>query len=143
MNDQWHNLRPDGLATYRVWQHRLQFWLEWDRGTMNVRDLTIKFTAYAHYLASREWVREQTTLPALICVAPEIAQEQRIRRVASAVLAQTSGLMLATTTALLLAHHGPLAAIWQVSASQQHSSEGYARRLIFTVNTEMVDPRSL
>ena len=26
----------------------MRFWLEWDRGTMNVRDLAVKFTSYAH-----------------------------------------------------------------------------------------------
>jgi hypothetical protein len=28
-------------------QH-FHFWLEWDRGTMNVRDLAVKFSSYAH-----------------------------------------------------------------------------------------------
>jgi hypothetical protein len=50
----WYNLRPDALAEYRMWQQRTNFWLEWDRGSMNVRDLAIKFTSYAHYIASRE-----------------------------------------------------------------------------------------
>ena len=47
VGEQWYNLRPDALAEYRVGQQRLRFWLEWDRGTMNVRDLAIKFTSYA------------------------------------------------------------------------------------------------
>jgi hypothetical protein len=38
----------------------MRFWLKWDRGTMNVRDLTIKFTSYASYIDSREWEREHT-----------------------------------------------------------------------------------
>ena len=43
-----------------VWGHQqVRFWLEWDRGTMNVRDLAVKFTSYASYIASREWAREQ------------------------------------------------------------------------------------
>jgi hypothetical protein len=46
VGEQWYNLRPDALAEYRAGQKRMRFWLEWDRGTMNVRDLTIKFTSY-------------------------------------------------------------------------------------------------
>ena len=49
---------------------RRRFWLEWDRGTMNVRDLAVKFTSY---IASREFAREHSILPVLICVAPDIA----------------------------------------------------------------------
>jgi hypothetical protein len=47
VGEQWFNLRPDALAEYRVGTQRMRFWLEWDRGTMNVRDLVIKFTSYA------------------------------------------------------------------------------------------------
>ncbi len=78
VGEQWYNLRPDALAEYRVGQQHIRFWLEWDRGTMNVRDLIIKFTSYAYYIASREWARESSKLPLLICIAPDIAQERRI-----------------------------------------------------------------
>jgi protein involved in plasmid replication-relaxation len=54
MGEQWYNLKPDALVEYRLGHRRTCFWLEWDRGTMNVRDLEIKFTSYAHYIASRE-----------------------------------------------------------------------------------------
>ena len=47
----------------------MRFWLEWDRGTMHARDLTIKFTSYAHSIASRESARELSMLPLLICIA--------------------------------------------------------------------------
>jgi hypothetical protein len=47
-------MRPDALTEYRIWQQRMRFWLEWDLVTMNVRDLTIKFTSNAQYIASRE-----------------------------------------------------------------------------------------
>ncbi len=91
VNEQWYNLRPDALAAYTSGPRQVQFWLEWDRGTMNVRDLTVKFSAYAHYLASREWGRDHLTVPMLVCVAPDIAQEQRMMRVAQASLTQTQG----------------------------------------------------
>ena len=58
VGEQWYNLRPDALAAYRVGSQRVRFWLEWDRGTMNVHDLAVKFTSYEHYIASREWARE-------------------------------------------------------------------------------------
>jgi len=38
----------------------MRFWLEWDCGTMNVRDLAVKFTSYASYIATREWAREHS-----------------------------------------------------------------------------------
>jgi hypothetical protein len=48
INKQWYNLRPDVLAEYRAEERKICFWLEWDRGTMNVRDLITKCTAYTH-----------------------------------------------------------------------------------------------
>lgn len=120
VNEEWHNLRPDALAEYRSGERRIRFWLEWDRGTMNVRDLTTKSAAYVHYLASREWARERSPLPLLVCVTPEIAQEQRLVRVAQATLTQARGLLLWTTTSELLAEHRPLALIW-MQRSQHHS----------------------
>jgi hypothetical protein len=79
---------------------------------MNVRDLTIKFTSYAHYIASREWAREHSMLPVLICVAPDNAQERRVQRVAQDTLTQSAGLIVWTTTEALFNEHGPLSPIW-------------------------------
>ena len=104
--EQWYNLRPDALAEYRVGQQYLRFWLEWDRGTMNVLDLTIRFASYAHYLASREWAKECSMQPALVCVAPDIAQERRVQRVAQARLIQCTRLEVWTTTEVLFPEHG-------------------------------------
>ena len=88
VGEQWYNLRPDALAGYRKGgEQEVRFWLEWDRGTMNARDLAIKFASYAHYLASRKWVREFPYVPRLFCVVPEIAQERRVHRVARMELA--------------------------------------------------------
>ena len=112
VGEQWYNLRPDALAGYRVGSQQLRFWLEWDCGSMNVRDLAIKFTAYAHYITSREWARERSLLPTLFCVVPDIAQERRMHRVAQASLRQSRGLVIRTTTTMQLADRGPLAAIW-------------------------------
>jgi hypothetical protein len=111
-HEQWYNLRPDALGGYRVGSKQFRFWLEWDRGTMNVRDLAVKFSSYEHYLASREWARERTELPWLLCVAPELAQERRIQRVVQAEFTHVAGLMIRTTTVVLLHERGPLAPIW-------------------------------
>ena len=136
VSEQWYNLRPDALAEYRVGQQRTRFWLEWDRGTMNVRDLTIKFTSYAHYVASREWTRECSMLPVLVCVAPDIAQERRMQRVAQARLTSPPGLMVWTTTRVLLDEQGPLAPIWlqrRSQSSQAAQSGNVLRQCLFDV----------
>src|SRR5258707_9003661 len=112
VGEQWYNLRPDALAAYRVGSQQVRFWLEWDRGTMNVHDLAVKFTSYEHYIASREWASERTALPWLLCVVPELAQERRIQRGAQTSLAHVTGLVIHTTTAVLLHEQGPLAPIW-------------------------------
>ncbi len=70
VGEQWYNLRPDALAEYRIGSQHFRFWLEWDRGTMNVRDLAVKFDAYVHFVSSREWMLEHSSLPLLLCVAP-------------------------------------------------------------------------
>jgi hypothetical protein len=119
VGEQWYNLNPDSLAEYRVGSQQRWFGLEWDRGTMNVRDLAVKFTSYAHYIASREWARERSMLPVIICVAPDIAQERRMQRVALSRLAETSGLVLWTTTEVLLNEHGSIAPIWLPSMQQR------------------------
>jgi Replication-relaxation len=136
VNEQWYNLRPDALAAYRVGQQHIHFWLEWDRGTMNVRDLAVKFASYGHYVLSREWAREHTVLPRLVCVAPDMAQERRMMRVAQAKLAQVPGLVLFLTTASLLAEYSPLAAIWVRMIPQQRQSEGARRQRLFNERTD-------
>jgi Replication-relaxation len=91
VGEQWYNLEPDALADYRVGQQHMPFWLEWDRGTMNIHDLMIKFASYVQYIESREWARECSILPALVCIAPDIAQERRMIRVAQTKLTHVLG----------------------------------------------------
>jgi hypothetical protein len=59
-------------------------------------------------------------LPRLLCVAPDIAQERRLLRVAQARLAPTPGLVLWTTTDVLLSEHGPLSPIWLQGMPQRN-----------------------
>ena len=136
VGDQWYNLKPDALADYRVGSQQVRFWLEWDHGTMNVRDLTVKFTSYAHYIASREWAREHSILPMLICVAPDIAQERKLQRVAQARLTSTPGFVLYTTSEVLLHEQGPLSPIWLQDIPQRRKAacpDGSLRECLFTM----------
>ena len=129
---------------YRVGQQRTRFWLEWDRGTMNARELAVKFTSYAHYITSREWAREHSMLPVLICVAPDIAQERRVQRVAQDRLTLSLGVVLWTTTAVLLKDHGPLAPIWLQStpqSSQVAQSDSSLRQCLFKMSHIMLFDR--
>jgi len=96
---------------------------------MNVRDLSIKFTSYAHYIASREWARESSKLPRLLCITPDIAQERRIQRAAQAGLAHTSGVVVWTTTEVLLNVHGLLAAIWMQHIPPRDQGGEWSRSL--------------
>ena len=146
MGEQWYNFRPDALAEYRVGEQSLRFWLEWDCGTMNVSDLAIKFTSYRHYLASREWARECSLIPALVCVAPDIAQERRMQRVAQARLAPISGFVMWASTELLLKESGPLTPIWLQGVpqrSQVREQEGTHRQCLFDVMLGKRDQRRI
>lgn len=139
VGDQWFNLRPDALAGYHVgWQH-LRFWLDWDRDWMSVCDLAIKFSADAHYMASRQWIRESSLLTVLACIAPDIAQARRMIRVALSRLAHASGLVLWTTTEVLLNKYGAGAAIWlqhMPQCSQDVQLGGLLRQVIFATVPE-------
>lgn len=128
--EQWLNLRPDVLTEFRTGSQPFRFWLEWDRGTMNPRDLAVKFDAYRQFVASREWARERSQLPRLLCVAPDIAQERRMQRVAQIRLSQPPGPAVWTTTEVLLQANGPLAPIWMQVTFQwnQPDKAGVVRR---------------
>ena len=136
VGEQCYHLRPNALAEYRIGSQHVRFWLEWDRGTMNVRDLAVKYTSYTSYIASREWARERSMLPVLVCVAPNIAQERRMQRVAQTRLRSPPGLVVWTTTMALLDEQGPLAPIWLQSrpqSSQATQSGSVLRRCLFDV----------
>src|SRR5215469_5715291 len=105
----WHNLRPDALAEYQAGERHVRFWLEWDRATMGTRDLFAKFQTYTQNVTSHAWFKEQRELPYLLVIVPGKEQEMRITRIAQALLVDTPGLVIQTTTATLLANVGPLA----------------------------------
>lgn len=136
--DKIYRFRPDALATMQVGERTFRFWLEWDRGTMTLKNQQQKFTTYTMYLASREWARSSPYLPALLCVAPEIGQEKQLVKAARLCLVQApSGFVMYTTTAQLLLTQGILGPIWRkvdVSENQSTSSsplERSSRKLLF------------
>ena len=113
--DGWHAVRPDGAGEYQAGQRRLRFWLEWDRGTMNRRDLTVKFAAYEHYIRSREWRTDgNTPLPFLLIVTADEGQETRIGAALNATLAPGTALPIRITQRMLLADPGLRGPIWRI-----------------------------
>jgi hypothetical protein len=133
-----YRFRPDALATVQLGERNLRFWLEWDRGTMTPSNLRIKFATYAMYLASREWANSSPYLPVLLCVTPDIAQEQRLVQAAINCLGQVpTAFRIYTTTASLLVMQGILAPIWQQvvlprQQTQQKSPDIRRRVAVFT-----------
>lgn len=112
----------------------MRFWLEWDRGTMNVCDLAIKCTSYASYIVSYECAREGSMLPVLVFVAPDIAKERQVYRMAQARLTSTPGVALCTTTEVVLHERGPLAPIWSQDVPQRRQAacpDGLLRQCLF------------
>lgn len=129
------------LSKYRVLRKCLRFWLEWDRGTMNARELLVKFALYTHYIASRQWARECSMPPALLCIAPDIVQERRLIRIARMRLTHIPELVLWTTTEVLLNEHGPIAGIWLQHfprGSQEGQSGSWLMRKIFAMDSRHI-----
>ncbi len=116
-----YRFRPDALACVECGMRTMRFWFEWDRGTMTLKDLRVKFTTYRMYLASREWASSSPLLPALLCVTSDIGQEKRLIKAAQQYLiAVPRGFCLYLTTAPLLLTQGILGAIWRpVTLSSQ------------------------
>jgi hypothetical protein len=90
---------------------------------MGTRDPVAKFRTYAHYVTSREWFREKARLPLLLVVAPGQEQEMRIARIVAALLADTPGLVIRTTTATRMTDQGLLTAIWYQVPSDNKRTE--------------------
>jgi hypothetical protein len=112
--DKVYRFRPDALVCVQCGTRTMRFWLEWDRGTMMRKDFRVKWLTYAMYLSSREWASSSPLLPALLCVTPDIGQEQRLSAAARQYLtAVPSGFCLYTTTAQLLLTQGMLSTIWR------------------------------
>ncbi len=130
-HDHWHNLRPDALAAYQAGEQRIRFWLEWDRATMGTRDLVVKLSTYAQYVASREWFKQEAALPLLLVVTPNPGQELRIGRVATATLTDGCGLIIRTTTLTRLREQGLLGPIWDQVLPHSEGTDLIPRRQFY------------
>ena len=130
-HDHWHNLRPDALAVYQAGKQRVRFWLEWDRGTMSTRDLAVKLRTYEQYVASREWFKQEATLPLLLVVTPNPGQERRLGRVATATLIDGCGLIIRTTTLVCLRKQGLLGPIWDQVLPHREGNDFMPRRTLY------------
>jgi len=129
------NLRPDAELEL-MWQtsgspHRMRLWLEYDRGTMNQRDLARKMGAYADYAASKEWAAHgYAALPRLLFIVPETTQERRVREACVEQLAGTRLRVLVTTAAHLSAAT-PFGPIWRQILPIVPEGEQAARRALW------------
>jgi hypothetical protein len=81
------HLRPDGYGIYRHMGHLYGFFLEYDRGTMSVRDYLRKFAAYHCYLESGAYRRDYEGFPSILMVTIDRAAEERIAQAARAAAA--------------------------------------------------------
>jgi hypothetical protein len=112
----WQVIRPDGAGECQIDGWRTLFWLEWDRGTMGLRDLRAKFTAYARYVSAQEWRAEGlTALPLLLVVTSSEEQEALIEQALRATFPPTwpCAVYVTIESWLLAPRQGPLAPIWR------------------------------
>jgi hypothetical protein len=130
--EQTYHFKPDAFAGVQIsGKPLLRFWLEYDRGTMFVRDLESKCATYAAFLSSREWALGSATPPLLLVVVPDVAQERRVSRTAQALLTHIASLRLYTTTLGMMVTAGLLAPIWQQCLPQRAPPEQARRVALF------------
>jgi hypothetical protein len=130
----WHNFRPDAAFAYQAGEQRLVAWLEWDEGSMSLRNLAAKLHEYQRVVRGREWVRYDTrTVPLLLFVVPDSGQERRVVQVVRRILTN-SGITVRSTTANRLATCGPLAPIWFQALPAL--PDGTPRQPLFPTRTE-------
>lgn len=129
------NLRPDAELEL-VWQsegtpRHLRMWIEFDRGTMNRRDLEQKMQAYADYWQSKAWASEgRIALPRLLFIVPDTQQETRVRTVTQDKLANVR-LRVLVTTAAHFKTYTPYGRIWRQILPNLPESEQAPRRALF------------
>lgn len=108
----WHNFRPDAIVEYEAGEQRLLAWIEWDRGTMNGKNIRSKLESYKMYITSGEWTRIRVQkLPLLLVIVPGKSQHDLIAGIAREVLGVLQ-MLVRITTIHRLERFGPLSAIW-------------------------------
>jgi Fe2+ or Zn2+ uptake regulation protein len=129
------NLRPDAelelIRQIEGTPRHLRLWLEYDRGTMNRRDLERKMQAYADYWQSKAWASEgRTALPRLLFIVPDTQQESRVREAVQEKLVNVRLRVLVTTMAHLETYT-PYGRIWRQIIPLLPESEQAIRRVLF------------
>ncbi len=94
-------VRPDGYGLVRYAGEDYSFFLEYDRGTMQARDLRDKFEAYWCWLESGGFRRHYDIFPTVLVLTRDPPSEEGITRVLRSV-----GLGRATELPVLLSTHG-------------------------------------
>jgi hypothetical protein len=126
----WHNFRPDLILEYEADGKRLLAWIEWDRGTMNGKNIRAKLESYKHYVTSGEWRRIGVQrLPLLLVIVPGKKQHDLIARIAREVLSDLQ-MLVRVTTLQRLERFGPLAPIWTHVLPESGRGEEDRRRLL-------------
>ncbi|HEU4927323.1 MAG TPA: replication-relaxation family protein, partial [Vicinamibacterales bacterium] len=77
-------VRPDGYGMIRRNGELYGFFLEYDRGTMSVRDYDAKWAGYHDYRDSRAFERDYDGFPTILVVTTNKTAEERIARSARA-----------------------------------------------------------
>jgi hypothetical protein len=72
--------RPDAYGLYRREGRLYGFFLEYDRGTEDLRDYLRKFNAYYHYWLTERYRADYTSLPTILVVTTSTTAEERIAR---------------------------------------------------------------
>lgn len=120
----WHNAvecrlryaRPDGYGVYRVRTVAHGFFLEYDRGTENLRDYEQKLAAYHLDLEQRTYTRDYVGFPRILFVAESERAEDLLVAAARRVRAGRADhlpLLLTTAAALTTAPRGLREAVWR------------------------------
>lgn len=72
------NVRPDGYVAYRHRGRLYGAFLEYDRGTMRLRDYRKKLFAYAEHLLAERYARDYVGFPTILFLTLEASAEERI-----------------------------------------------------------------
>jgi hypothetical protein len=100
-------------------------------GTTGKRDLVAKLRSYEHYVASREWFKQEATLPLLLMVTPDTGQERCFSRVVTATLNDRCGLFIRTTTLTRACEHRYLGPIWSQELLDSEGTNPIPRRMFY------------
>ena len=96
-----------------------------------MRDLVAKLRSYEHYVASREWFKQEAALPMLLVVTPDPGQERRFSRAVTATLNDRYGLIIRTTTLIRACEHGYLGPIWSQELPDSEGTNPIPRRMFY------------